>query len=91
VQKASGPWRTSGEWWREEEWNEDEWDLEVCFAEKASKRAGMRGQKEMRQHTPKSKEGHEHEGNKISTNEHERYRIYFDVVRQGWFARGVYD
>jgi protein ImuB len=91
VQKASGPWRTSGEWWREEEWNEDEWDLEVCFAEKASKRAGMRGQKEMRQHTPKSKEGHEHEGNKTSTNEHERYRIYFDVVRQGWFARGVYD
>jgi protein ImuB len=26
---ASGPWRTSGEWWREASWAEDEWDIEV--------------------------------------------------------------
>src|SRR5271154_3809514 len=32
VRKASGPWRTSGEWWREEQWIEDEWDVEVQFA-----------------------------------------------------------
>ncbi len=31
VRKASGPWRTSGEWWREEQWIEDEWDVEVQF------------------------------------------------------------
>jgi protein ImuB len=57
VRQASGPWRTSGEWWREEQWVEDEWDLEVCFADQKSG----------------------------------RYRIYFDVLRKGWFARGMYD
>ncbi|MGA2812960.1 MAG: hypothetical protein ABSG16_16275 [Candidatus Acidiferrum sp.] len=91
VQKASGPWRTSGEWWREEEWHEDEWDLEVCFAEKAGQGGEIRGQKEMWQSAPPSKEGHEYPGNKNSTDERKRYRIYFDAVRQEWFARGVYD
>src|SRR5487761_761045 len=28
---ASGPWRTSGDWWREDPWQHDEWDLEVQF------------------------------------------------------------
>jgi protein ImuB len=28
---ASGPWRTSGDWWREETWQQDEWDVEVRF------------------------------------------------------------
>jgi protein ImuB len=28
---ASGPWRTSGNWWREDNWHQDEWDLEVRF------------------------------------------------------------
>jgi protein ImuB len=55
VRQAAGPWRTSGEWWREEQWIEDEW--EVYFADQ----------------------------------ECGRYRIYFDVLRKGWFARGMYD
>jgi protein ImuB len=28
---ASGPWRTSGDWWREDTWQRDEWDLELRF------------------------------------------------------------
>ncbi len=28
---ASGPWRTSGDWWREDAWHQDEWDLEIRF------------------------------------------------------------
>ncbi len=24
---AKGPWRTSGEWWRQDAWNRDEWDI----------------------------------------------------------------
>lgn len=28
---ASGPWRTSGDWWREETWTHDEWDVQICF------------------------------------------------------------
>ena len=28
---ASGPWRGSGDWWKEDAWQSDEWDLEVQF------------------------------------------------------------
>jgi protein ImuB len=28
---ASGPWRTSGDWWEEHGWQEDEWDVEIHF------------------------------------------------------------
>jgi protein ImuB len=28
---ASGPWRISGDWWREGVWDQDEWDLEIRF------------------------------------------------------------
>lgn len=28
---VSGPWRTSGDWWREEAWRHDEWDIDVRF------------------------------------------------------------
>jgi protein ImuB len=27
VVMAKGPWRTSGEWWREDAWSRDEWDI----------------------------------------------------------------
>jgi len=28
---ASGPWRTSGDWWREDAWQQDEWEVEIRF------------------------------------------------------------
>jgi protein ImuB len=31
VLAASGPWRTSGDWWRENPWEQEEWDLEIDF------------------------------------------------------------
>jgi len=36
VRAASGPWRTSGNWWREDSWQQEEWDLEVRFRSKGS-------------------------------------------------------
>ena len=33
---ASGPWRTSGEWWEEKPWQEDAWDLEIVFLSDSS-------------------------------------------------------
>jgi protein ImuB len=33
VAAAAGPWRTSGDWWREDGWQQDEWDLEIHFAQ----------------------------------------------------------
>jgi protein ImuB len=31
VAAVSGPWRTSGDWWREDAWKQEEWDLEIIF------------------------------------------------------------
>ena len=37
VLAASGPWRTSGDWWRENPWQQEEWDLEIEFHSPASR------------------------------------------------------
>jgi protein ImuB len=29
VVTAKGPWKTSGDWWREDAWHRDEWDIET--------------------------------------------------------------
>jgi len=31
VVAASGPWRTSGDWWREDSWQQDEWEVDIRF------------------------------------------------------------
>jgi protein ImuB len=31
VRAASGPWRMSGDWWREDPWQHEEWDVEIHF------------------------------------------------------------
>jgi protein ImuB len=33
---ASGPWRTSGDWWEDKPWQEDAWDLEIVFSGEGS-------------------------------------------------------
>jgi protein ImuB len=38
VLAASGPWRTSGDWWRDDGWLQDEWDLEIHFHFSAASR-----------------------------------------------------
>src|SRR5487761_638726 len=50
VVAASGPWRTSGDWWQEDPWQHDEWDLEIHFhsspvirRERTSARCPQRG------------------------------------------------
>jgi len=66
IVSASGPWRTSGDWWQENGWQQDEWDVEIRFD-------AVRN------------------GNKASPQQDGLYRIYYDGVRRGWFARGRYD
>jgi len=67
VLAASGPWRTSGDWWRENPWQQEEWDLEIDFQPSASQVAAAN-----------------YPGRGV-------YRVYYDVLRQGWFVWGVYD
>jgi len=35
---ASGPWRTSGDWWREDTWQQDEWEVDIRFDSSVSSR-----------------------------------------------------
>ena len=32
IETASGPWRSSGDWWRPDTWDREEWDIEVLDA-----------------------------------------------------------
>src|SRR5258706_5734543 len=84
---ASGPWRSSGDWWQEDAWHQDEWDLEIEFpapppvgAQPAC--AGRHRCAPSRQDVNKA----EHSGLQRGL-----YRIYYDALQQGWFLRGVYD
>ena len=75
VLAAAGPWRTSGDWWREDPWDQDEWDLEVQFpsaAKNAKAKAGPTGPRD-------------------TAGQRGRYRIYYDALSKSWFARGMYD
>jgi protein ImuB len=38
---ASGPWRTSGDWWDEQPWQEDAWDVEIQFTSESSATQGL--------------------------------------------------
>ena len=93
VRKAAGPWRTSGEWWREEQWIEDEWDVEIRFSSGTGKRAEInRRQKFGWQVYEEKKLGENERGQKENAaEEYRRYRVYYDAVVKSWFARGIYD
>ena len=84
VVAASGPWRTSGDWWREDSWRQDEWDVEIRFAaapDFAGSRAGGRERIPVLGALKHSK----------SAPRRGVYRIYYDALRESWFVRGVYD
>lgn len=49
VAAASGPWRTSGDWWEEHGWRQDEWDMEILFDSRPEKSDGN--------HAPRSHTG----------------------------------
>jgi len=78
---ASGPWRNSGSWWRDDAWEEDEWDIEVrsvvpgpwSVAGELS-RAGLV--------KPRTTDNGLKKG---------LYRIYRESPTGSWFIRGIYD
>jgi protein ImuB len=41
VVRASGPWRTSGDWWEDQPWQEDAWDLEIHFLSESPPAEGL--------------------------------------------------
>jgi protein ImuB len=85
VVAASGPWRSSGDWWQEDAWYQDEWDLEIEFS--ASTPLGARHRCATSRQNPNSLDAQQFP----SSSQRGLYRIYYDALRQGWFLRGVYD
>jgi protein ImuB len=41
VVHASGPWRSSGQWWENQPWQEDAWDLEIVFSDESPASRGL--------------------------------------------------
>jgi protein ImuB len=41
VLAASGPWRSSGDWWEKDAWQQEEWDIEVRFTAGREMRRGL--------------------------------------------------
>jgi protein ImuB len=41
VVHASGPWRSSGQWWEDQPWQEDAWDLEIIFSGESPDTQGL--------------------------------------------------
>jgi protein ImuB len=79
VTAVSGPWRTSGDWWREDSWLQDEWDVEIRLgfssSSGANTRAGVSASGGANPQQPQSG----------------TYCVYFDSVARSWFVRGMYD
>lgn len=76
VVSAAGPWKTSGEWWREDEWRHEEWDLEITFAP-----ARMRV----------SLPAHRFDIPQQAVLASGLYRVFYDAKSEAWFIRGFYD
>jgi protein ImuB len=91
VVAASGPWRTSGDWWREDAWQQDEWDLEIRFAASpglsSGSGAGFGHRERIWLRDPR---GDPQKGPAMVVMVG-LYRIYYDSLRRKWFVRGVYD
>jgi protein ImuB len=81
---ASGPWRTSGNWWGEGVWQHDEWDIEIrCDSAGDRPAARDRSADDERAQNPAARsEAAQRDG---------MYRIYYDALRRSWFVRGAYD
>jgi protein ImuB len=73
---ASGPWRTSGEWWQDP-WDQAEWDVEVRFLSSTPKNKHFLNPSSNSSLNPGGERG--------------LYLIYYDLRQQGWFLRGMYD
>jgi nucleotidyltransferase/DNA polymerase involved in DNA repair len=86
VMTASGPWKISGDWWREDAWQQEEWNLEIQFdGGDAGGGAGLAANIPASVHAiapvPDAK-AHMRAG---------LYCVYYDAACRSWFVRGMYD
>jgi hypothetical protein len=92
---ASGPWRSSVEWWQEDGWDHDEWDLAIDFGKRAEPREKKPEDIVARMHSLANMGVRSGTKTKIPEPSpwprHGVYRIFYDLPRKSWFVRGFYD
>jgi hypothetical protein len=92
---ASGPWRSSGEWWQEDGWDHDEWDLAIDFGKRAEPRGKKPDDIVARMYAVANVHARSGARSKIAEPSpwprHGVYRIFYDSPRKSWFVRGFYD
>jgi protein ImuB len=102
VMSASGPWRTSGDWWRDDAWLQDEWDLDIRFdpthnSVQAHTATASVPYVEMKRH--ESPRGIAAVGFVHAQKSQQPaaiaptglYCFCFDAAAKSWLVRGVYD
>jgi protein ImuB len=88
VVTASGPWKISGDWWREDAWQQEEWDLEIRFdggdaSGSASRSASV--------HVPMNRHAIAPVPDAKVHMRAGLYCVYYDAACRCWFVRGMYD
>src|SRR5271156_2409620 len=88
VMTASGPWKISGDWWREDAWQQEEWDLEIRFdgGDAGGSASGS---------VPANLPAHMHAIAPVPDAKVQvragLYCVYYDAACRSWFVRGMYD
>src|SRR5271156_5216446 len=86
VMTASGPWKISGDWWREDAWQQEEWDLEIRFdGGDAGGSAGVAA------NIPASVQAIAPVLDAGVRMRAGLYCVYYDGACGSWFVRGMYD
>jgi protein ImuB len=88
---ASGPWRSSGEWWQEDGWDHDEWDLAIDFGKRAEPREKKPDDIVARMHSIARAGAKTKIPEPSPWPRHGVYRVFYDSPRKSWFVRGFYD
>jgi hypothetical protein len=94
VVAASGPWRSSGDWWQEDTWQQDEWDLEIEFVPVGAQHRcapSRQNHNSLDSQNFQCASGTSRIGTAKDGPRRGLYRIYYDALRRGWFVRGEYD
>jgi nucleotidyltransferase/DNA polymerase involved in DNA repair len=86
VVTASGPWRISGDWWREDAWQQEEWDLEIRFD--GGDAGGSTGSAA---NIPASVHAIAPVPDAKVQMRAGLYCVYYDAAFKNWFVRGMYD
>ncbi len=91
VVAASGPWRTSGDWWREDGWQHDEWDIDVRFGLASTPLRAAQPVSMKRHRGTLTRSDLFLQKHLEPTGQRGLYCIYYDSARGSWFVRGMYD